>query len=108
MYLHIGRNTIVNIADIIGIFDIETASTSKIAREYLSPSKNKEIISVSKELPKSFIVCRTRLKKKKQSNNNILVYISQISSSTLKKRLEKYSNERLTKNNFYLSDNDIG
>lgn len=107
MYLHIGRNMIVNIKEIIGIFDIETASTSKIAREYLSPSENKKIISVTQELPKSFIVCRNRLNRKDNGNNQILVYISQISSSTLKKRLEIYSKKNFLSDRDLLNDKDF-
>lgn len=95
MFLHLGRNTIVNIKDIIGIFDIETASTSKITCEYLKSSPEKEIISVTDELPKSFIVCRGGLNQKNKDNNGIEVYISQISSSTLKKRLESKSSSDL-------------
>jgi extracellular matrix regulatory protein B len=91
MFLHIGRNTIVNVKNIIGIFDIETASTSKITREYLNVSPNKQIINVTEELPKSFIVCNVGLKNKVSGNNYVKIYISQISSSTLKKRLEDYS-----------------
>lgn len=88
MFLHIGRDTIVRHSDIIGIFDIETASTSKITREYLNKSADKQIISVTEELPKSFIVCSGGLKNKNKDKNKIKVYISQISSATLKKRLE--------------------
>lgn len=94
MYLHIGSDVIVRFDDIIGIFDIETASTSKLAKEYLKPSPNKEIISVTNDLPKSFIVCRKGLKRNK-SDKNTIVYISQISSSTLKKRLETASSTEL-------------
>jgi hypothetical protein len=95
MFLHIGRDRIVNYNDIIGIFDIETATVSKITREYLSSAPDKELISVTDELPKSFIVCaqksprrKSGLKPKNQDNTTLKVYISQISSSTLKKRLE--------------------
>lgn len=91
MFLHIGRDMIVRTNDIIGIFDIETASTSKITRKYLSTSPKKQIISVTNELPKSFIVCADGLNTKKTDNNSTKVYISQISSSTLKKRLEAKS-----------------
>jgi len=92
MFLHIGRDMIVGQDDIIGIFDIETTSTSKISREYLSSSPNKEIISVTPELPKSFIICsskktRSGLKSKNFDKNKIKVYVSQISSATLLKRL---------------------
>jgi extracellular matrix regulatory protein B len=91
MFLHIGRNMIVNFNDIIGIFDIEKSSTSKITREYLSASQKKLIISVTDELPKSFIVCSGRLKGKNNDKNISSVYVSQISSATLKKRLETNS-----------------
>lgn len=86
MYLHIGGDKVVKSGDIIGIFDIETASTSKTAREYLCASESKKIISTTDDLPKSFVVCRKRLKNGKNDKNTI-VYISQISSSTLKKRI---------------------
>ena len=43
--------------------------------------KNKEVINVSYELPKSFTLCVDKFKKQ-------TVYISQISSSTLNKRSE--------------------
>lgn len=91
MFLHIGRNMVVRYKDIIGIFDIETASTSKITREYLNTSPDKQIISVTDELPKSFIVCGTGLNSKNRDNNTTKVYISQISSTTLKKRLDAIS-----------------
>jgi extracellular matrix regulatory protein B len=87
MFLHIGRDMIVRYDDIIGIFDIETASISKITREYLSASPKKKIVSVTDELPKSFIVC-SGLNAKNNDKNTTKVYISQISSATLKKRLE--------------------
>lgn len=95
MFLHLGRNTIVNTKDILGIFDIETASTSKITCEYLKETPQKEIISVTDELPKSFIVCGKSLNHKNKDNNEIEVYISQISSATLKKRLESKSTGEL-------------
>ena len=79
MYLHLGSNTIVSNKDIIGIFDMDNTTVSKHTRKYLSNrTKNKEIINVSMELPKSFIVCNNKNKK--------IVYVSQLSSKTLIKR----------------------
>ena len=79
MYLHLGRDSVVRIADIIGIFDMDRATIGKITREYLKRAeKNGTIRTVTQELPKSFIVC---LEEKKE-----VVYISQISSATLLKR----------------------
>lgn len=80
MYLHLGQDKCVNIDEIIGIFDIETTTISKISREYLAKSEKKGIVvNVCTDLPKSFVVCEKKDKKN-------LLFISQISSSTLLKR----------------------
>ena len=80
MYMHLGENTVVKLDEIIGIFDIDNTTVSKSTRDFLNLSeKRKEVINVSYELPKSFIVCSNKKKEKR-------VYISQISSTTLNKR----------------------
>ncbi|MBO5021173.1 MAG: DUF370 domain-containing protein [Clostridia bacterium] len=80
MYMHLGENTVVRLDEIIGIFDMDNTTVSKSTREFLKFSeKRREVINVSYELPKSFIVCSN----KKKENR---VYISQISSTTLNKR----------------------
>ena len=80
MYMHLGENTVVRLDEVIGIFDLDNTTVSKSTRDFLSLSeKRKEVINVSYELPKSFIVCSDKKKKKR-------VYISQISSATLYKR----------------------
>lgn len=84
MYLHIGHEKVIRHKDIIGIFDIETSSISKITRDFLSNAQKKGIIfNVTNELPKSFIVCGNPKEKR-----NYTVYISQISSNTLLKRTD--------------------
>lgn len=83
MYLHLGENTVVRTDSIIGIFDMDTSTISKWTKGYLSnATKNKRVINVSMELPKSFVVCN--------ENNEIKVYVSQISSQTLMKRKSNY------------------
>lgn len=83
MYLHLGENTVVRTDNIIGIFDMDTSTISKWTKDYLSnATKNKRVINVSMELPKSFVVCN--------ENNEIKVYVSQISSQTLMKRKSNY------------------
>ena len=77
MYLHLGEDTVVSKNEIIGIFDIENTSVSKITKDFLA-GKNFEVITVSYEIPKSFILT--------ESNGNVKVYISNISPQTLKKR----------------------
>ena len=85
MYLHIGQETIIKTQDIVGIFDLDTSTVSKATRDYLSRmEKEKKVITVSYELPKSFILTYNK-------ENGEKVYISQLSSSTLLKRSEKFS-----------------
>jgi hypothetical protein len=81
MYIHLGQDTLVKKSDIIGIFDLDTASVSKRTRDFLRRAeKEGRVVNVSFELPKSFIVCQHKNEKK--------IYISQISSATLLKRSE--------------------
>ena len=80
MYLHLGQNTVVPEESIIGIFDLDNSSWSNITRKYLNDAEKKgNLISVSEEIPKSFVIC----------DKNI--YLSQLSSQTLLKRSESKS-----------------
>lgn len=75
MYLHIGEDVVINSKNIIGIFDMDTSTVNKSTRDYLSKAeKDKKVIYVNYELPKSFIV----------TENNI--YVSPLNTSTLVKR----------------------
>lgn len=85
MYIHLGNDVLVRQQDIVGIFDLENTSVSKITKDFLSEgSKYSTVITVSYEMPKSFIVA--------QNNKQTFIYISQISAATLKKRAAKKSN----------------
>ena len=79
MYVHLGVDSVVKEDDIIGIFDLDSTTVSKHTRKFLNEEeKQKKVINVSFELPKSFVLCGEK--------KNTLVYISQLSSSTLYKR----------------------
>lgn len=82
MYIHLGRNTVVKHSSIIGIFDLESTSVSKITRGFLSSMEKKgRVVNVSTELPASYVLCCER-------GVNTL-YISQISTATLLKRAKE-------------------
>lgn len=82
MYLFLGQDTVVNDKDIIGIFDIDTTTVSKKTRDFLKKAEEKkQVINVTFELPKSFVICNNK--------ENTRVYISQLSTSTLEKRSKK-------------------
>lgn len=80
MYLYLGNETVIRTSDIIGIFDIDNTSVSRDTKLYLSKSqKERRIVEVTDDLPKSFVVCADK-------KNVKLVYLSQISPATLLKR----------------------
>lgn len=87
MYIHLGQDTVVKTEDVIGIFDLDTATISKSTRDYLARSeKAGEVINITEELPKTFVVV------KKAGQTDKKIYISQISSATLLKRANYISN----------------
>lgn len=79
MYLHLGGEYVVKEEEVIGIFDLDTSTVSKHTRNFLNKKeKEKKVINVSFELPKSFILVGDKQNEK--------ICISQISSATLNKR----------------------
>ena len=81
MYLHLGGDKVIKTRDIIGIFDMDTSTVQKNTRDYLKKAeKAGEVMTISYDLPKSFVVVNKKKSKEKT------VYITQISSSTLNKR----------------------
>ncbi len=82
MFLHLGRDVVVPEDSIIVVFDMDTATWSRHTRNYLTAAeKAGKVYVITDELPKSAVVCR--------ENGDHVVYISQISSKTLLKRLEE-------------------
>lgn len=81
MYLHAGNDFLIKISDILGIFDIEnTTAEGGYTRNLLDRAeKEHSCIYTSFEMPKSFIIV--------MKNNEEKVYISQLSASTLRKRI---------------------
>lgn len=79
MYLHLGNNVVVPTAGIVAVFDLDNSSQSHRTREFLTKAeKNKIVVDVSGELPKSFVLYEVKGK--------TTVYLSQLASSTLLKR----------------------
>ena len=76
MYLHIGSSRSIRINDIIGIFDMDTATVSPCTKEYLRKKEAEgKVKNAAPDIPKSFVVTKDGT-----------VYISQMSSTTLKNR----------------------
>ena len=87
MYLHLGHDTLVKMEDVIGIFDLDTSTIAKNTRSYLARAeKAGDVVSVTTDLPKTFIVVRDDDRPSGQT-----VYLSQLSSATLLKRASQMS-----------------
>ncbi len=75
MYIYLGSDIAISTKDIIGIFDMDTSTVNKATRDYLSKAeKEKKVVYVNYELPKSFIVCKDK------------IYVCPLNTATLLKR----------------------
>lgn len=82
MYLHLGSHISIPTDDIIGIFDIDNATTAKSTREYLKSAEDEGmVIAVGGDLPKSLVVCCPRGSWQR-------VYVSPLTPQTLLGRME--------------------
>ena len=81
MYLHIGKNQIIKMKDIIGIFDIELKKTKEVIHIMERLKQNHQLIDVSEAMEKSLIL----VKEDKIEKG----YLSNISPTTLAKRAQE-------------------
>ena len=87
MYLHLGQSVVVPYRDIIGLFDLDNASSSHLTRKFLERAeKEGRVEAVGDDIPKSFVVCGD--KRRGQT-----VYLSQMATATLRRRAENNSFE---------------
>lgn len=82
MYLHLGQAVVVPEEDIIGVFDLDNASWSPRTRQFLERAeKEGRVVNAASDLPRAFV-----LRQKRDGSN--VIYLSQLSSATLKGRAE--------------------
>lgn len=82
MYLHIGNGETVRVRDIVGVFDLDTASVSGVTRDFLAKKQAAGGVRYGdSDLPRSFVVLSDNRKK------NIRVMLSRISPVGLNARL---------------------
>ena len=87
MYIHLGKNATVLSKSIIGVFDLDITTQSKKTRKFLAnEEKLKRVVNISEDLPRSFIICTEA--------NKTRIYLSQISSQTLQKRINRSNRDK--------------
>ena len=99
LYLHLGQNVVVPESSVIGIFDMDNTTGSRVTHKFLSDAeKAGRVINVTDELPKSFVLCceetntwrpaaqSSGKKGRAHGSSGMRVYLSQLSSQTLLKR----------------------
>ena len=99
MYLHIGNGKNIVKKDVIGLFDMDTATTSSATRKFIrAKEKNRQVEYGDSDIPRSFVLVREegksdargseRRKEKWQRvrKTNARIHLSKISTSALRAR----------------------
>ena len=80
MYLNTGNDQMIPEKRIIGVFDLEITSQSRITTEFLKKAESDGVVlDACEDIPKSFLVCDHPYHKQ-------IVYLSQLNSRTLQGR----------------------
>ena len=83
MYLHIGNGVNVRLRDIIGIFDLDTATVSSVTKKYININeKDGKIEYKDTDLPRAFVLHEDR------GDGKYKIKLSRISASGLRLRAE--------------------
>ena len=87
MYIHIGQGVMLRQDEILGIFDMDNASWAYKTREFLERAEQEgRVVWSCDDLPVSFLLVEWEDKQP-------MIYLSQLSSSTLLARMERGSYE---------------
>lgn len=78
MFLHLSQTCVLKKDEVIGVFDMDTATVSPETRRFLRGAEQaKRLRSVAKDLPKSFVITQDT------------VYLAQPSPASLRGHLEE-------------------
>ena len=93
MYLYLGQNQVVSKAEVIGVFDLDNCTSTRITRDYLTRAeKRNRVTDVSAgALPKSFVLCAAE----RRLHAPTRIYLVQPNPATL---LKRWNQDQLTFN----------
>ncbi len=82
MFLHIGNGKSVLKKNIVGIFDLDTSTVSKIGKDFINKKEKLGLVEYDDfDLPRSFVLCL--------DNGEYKVKLSRISAQGLRIRAEE-------------------
>ena len=82
MYLNIGNDQMIPEKRVIGVFDLEITSQSRITSAFLKKAEEDGVVlDACEDIPKSFLVCD-------HPYHRQIVYLSQLNSRTLQGRAD--------------------
>ena len=79
MYLHIGNNNILNITDLIGIYNIESIRETEEYKKIIEDLESKHLLTREDGIEEKTLILAKR-------EDSVIGYISNISSTTIAKR----------------------
>lgn len=78
MFLHLSPTCVLDKRDVIGVFDMDTATVSPDSRRFLRESEQKKKLrSVAKDIPKSFVLTENA------------VYLASLAPTSIRGHLEE-------------------
>ena len=81
MYLHIGKDTAVDMQDVIAVLDMDKTTVSHKSRKFLQEAEKRgEVVDITEDLPQSYIIAEYRGQRK--------VYISSLAPQTIVRRIK--------------------
>ena len=82
-YINIGGAQIVAKDEILGIFDLDAASTKTDTKRFLSKCESEgHLVMVGNDIPKSFVLCTDSKRKE-------MVYMTQLSTTSVEGRFKR-------------------
>ena len=82
MFLHIGNGKSVQKKSIIGIFDLDTVTVSKVGKKFINKKQSEGLVEYNDfDIPRSFVLV--------EEGGRSMVFLSRISSQGLKLRAKE-------------------
>lgn len=82
MYLHLGQDYIVPLQNVVAVFDMDTATTSRRTQKLLSRlQEERRIIELYDDLPRAAVLCESALGE--------TLYLTELSPQAMQKRAQK-------------------